>query len=102
MSTESLSIKSNSSQVDLKSIPEACNGMATAVVTFYVTEQGRLGRMVTVFDTGDIPFDHVPMGHSKIIESLGNVKCFKPILYRLDGLDMKKSGIAWPTIIKEP
>ena len=58
--------------------------------------------MVTVFDTEDMPFDHVPMGHFKIMESLGNIKCFKPILYRVNGLDMQKSGIVWPTIIKEP
>lgn len=102
MDTKLLSIKSNSSQVDLRSIPEACDGMTTAVVTFYITEQGRLGRMVTAFDTGDMPFDHVPMGHSKVMESLGNIKCFRSILYRLDGLDMQKSGIVWPTVIKEP
>ena len=102
MDTKTLSIKSSSRQVDLKSLTEACEGMTTAVVTFYITEQGKLGRMVTVFDTGDMPFDHVPMGHFKTMESLGNIMCFKPILYRLDGLDMQKSGIVWPTIIKEP
>ncbi len=58
--------------------------------------------MVTLFDVADMPFDYVPMGHARIMNSLGSIKCFKPILYRLDGLWMQKSGTAWKTTIKEP
>ena len=35
MDTKLLSIKSNSSQVDLKSIPEACEGTTTVVHILY-------------------------------------------------------------------
>lgn len=102
MSTELIRKEEDVNRTDLRSIPEACEGMTTAVVTFYVTKKGKLGRMVTLFDVADMPFDHVPMGHARIMNSLGSIKCFKPILYRLDGLGMQKSGTIWKTTIKEP
>ncbi len=39
MSTELIRKEEDVNRTDLRSIPEACEGMTTAVVTFYVTKK---------------------------------------------------------------
>lgn len=99
MNTELIKRESYEEPTEIKDISEACEGMNTAIVTFYVSKHGNLGRIVTFFDNTDMPFDHVPMGHGKILKSLGCVRCFKHLLYRLKGVMLKKSNIEWPTHI---
>lgn len=82
---------------DLNEISE---GMNSAVVSYFVTDNGKLCRMVSLFDSRELDFDHVPAGHSAILKSFPKwIKCFRHFIYRLSGKEMVKSDIEWKTVI---
>lgn len=88
---------------EITDLNEISAGMNSAVVSYFVTADGKLCRIVSLFDSRELNFDHIPAGHSGIFRSFsGWVKCFRHLVYRLRGIEMTKSGMEWETVVMQP
>ncbi|GEM_PF-3653256 len=99
MTTEIQEVIKRHDRTDINNINELCDGMNAAIVTFIATKDGKLCRMVTVFDYRDVIYDHVPVAHDWIINNALRIKvmCWRHRLYDIKNRLLTKSRIRWET-----
>ena len=68
---------------DLDGVPEMIEGCDQSIVTYLLTEDMKLHKLVTFYDGHLFDFDHILPGHGQIIKSNYRVSLYKAFAYTL-------------------